>query len=133
MMRTTPLRRTTLHLRQILLTDALTFMARSSLFSSLGAENDPRAGQVVWRELDRHLVAREDLDVVHPHLSRDMAQYHMAVFQLDPERCVRQRFQDLALHLNNVFFGHQRVGTPPLKFALRSRLSYCCDIMYAWT
>ena len=49
--------------------------------------------------------------------------------------------KNLTLHLDNVVFCHavssfswadlrtiQRVGIPPLKFALRSSDSYCCDI-----
>src|SRR5215831_16941005 len=67
MTRTTPWRRTILQLRQIFLTDASTFMFVP--LSLLRAERDPRPRQVVRRELDRHLVARKDLDVVHAHLS----------------------------------------------------------------
>src|SRR4029078_13133452 len=99
--RTTPLRRMILQLRHIFLTDAATFM--SSLFpGSLGAEDDPRARQVVRRQLDRHLVAREDADVVHPHLSRDVAEHDVAVLQLDAKRGVGQVLEDLALHLDDV-------------------------------
>src|ERR1700741_5197022 len=98
------------------------------------AEDDPRPRQVVRRQIDRYLVARQDLDVVHPHFSRDVAEDHVTVFQLHPERRVGQRFQDLALHLYRFFLRHQRVGSPPpLKFAFLSRLSYCCDIRYACT
>src|SRR5436190_14415958 len=130
MTRTTPLRRMILQLRQIFFTEASTFMSH---LSSLRAEDDPRPGQVVWRQIHRHLVARQYLDVVHPHLPGDMPQHHVSVLQLHPESCVRQHFQDLALHLYRVFLRHQRVGSPPLKFAFFSRLSYCCDIMYACT
>src|SRR5215471_8420907 len=75
MTRTTPLRRTILQLRQIFFTEASTFISASPL-GSLGAENDPRARQVIGGQIDRHLVARQDLDVVHPHLSRNVPQYH---------------------------------------------------------
>src|SRR4029077_1735970 len=85
------------------------------------------------RDFDGDLVARQDLDVVHPHLSRDMPQDHMPVFQFDSERGVGKHFDDFPLHLNRVFFGHQRVGNPPLKLAFLSRLSYCCDMRYACT
>src|SRR5512137_981455 len=138
MTRTTPLRRMILQLRQIFFTEASTFIAfplRHAVgrHASFRAEDDPRPGEVVRRQVDRHLVPRQYLDVVHPHLAGDVPQHDVAVFQLDPERSVGQRLQDLALHLYRVFLRHQRVGSPPLKFALRSRLSYCCDIRYAWT
>ena len=101
-----------LQLRQIFFTEASTFIAQL-----------------------RHLVARQYLDVMHPHLPRDMPQYDVPVFQLHAERGIGQHLDDLALHLNRVFFRHQRVGNPPppLKFAVRNRLSYCCDMRYACT
>jgi hypothetical protein len=82
---------------------------RNSIFlipGLLGAENDPCPGKVVWRQIHRHLVAREYLDVVHPHLSRNVTKYDVTVFQLHPERCIRQRFEDLSLHLYRFFFRH---------------------------
>src|SRR5262249_23588462 len=62
---TTPRRRTTLHFSQMRRTDARTFTVPSLL-----AVHDAAARQVVGRELDRDLVARQDADEVHPHLSR---------------------------------------------------------------
>src|SRR4029453_3650067 len=133
MTRTTPLRLMILQLRQIFFTEASTFISVSSSLFSLRAEDDPRPGEVVRRQIHRHLVARQYLDVVHPHFSGDMAKNDMTVLQLYPERCIRQHLQDLPLHLYRVFLCHQRVGSPPLKFAFFSRLSYCCDIRYACT
>ncbi|SDY06439.1 hypothetical protein SAMN04515617_109216 [Collimonas sp. OK242] len=64
----------------------------------------------------------------------------MSVFQLDSKCCIGEILKNLALHLDNVVFCHSvywflwsfistyRVETPPLKFALRSSESYCCDI-----
>jgi hypothetical protein len=72
----------------------------------LGAENDARPGKVVWRQINRYLVAREYLDVVHSHLSRDVPKYDVTIFQLHPERRIRQRFEDLTLHLYRFFFRH---------------------------
>src|SRR4029450_8584843 len=110
------------------------FHGRSSSFVRLfRAEGDPRAGEVIRGDFHRHLVARQYLDVMHPHLPGDMPQDHMPVFQLDAERGVGEHFDNLPLHLDRFFFGSQRVGSPPLKLALRSRLSYCCDIRYACT
>src|SRR5919204_3646583 len=117
--RTTPLRRTILHLRQIRFTDAITFIR-----SSLRSKGDAALRQVVRRHLHRHLVARQDADVVHPHLAGDEGVDRVAVFQLHAEGGVRQVLQHLALHLDDVFLRHQRTGSPPLKLALRSKLSY---------
>src|SRR5271169_6784666 len=135
--RTTPLRRMILQLRQIFFTDAITFMS-ASLRPLFGAENDPRPGQIVRRQIHGHLIARQNLDVVHAHFSGDMAEDHVAVLKLYPERRVGQRLQDLSLHLYRLFLRHpafaQRDGNPPpLKLAFLSRLSYCCDMRYACT
>src|SRR5688572_22590830 len=54
--RTTPRRRTTLHLSQIRLTDALTFM---SPYAFLRLLQNPPAAEVARRQLDDHLVADE--------------------------------------------------------------------------
>jgi len=43
---------------------------------------------------------------MHPHLAGDMSQDHMAIFQLDPESCVGQVFNHLALHLDHIVPGH---------------------------
>src|SRR5678809_1108769 len=88
---------------------------------SLGTEDDPRPRQVVRRELDRHLVAREDPDVVHPHLSRDVPEHDMAVLELDAKRGVGEILENLALHLDDVVLRHQ----PALKLAFLSSDSYC--------
>src|SRR3954467_8190473 len=56
---------------------AADFLDRCQYFhdclSLLRAENDSRARQIVRRQLHCYLVAGQDLDVVHPHLSRNMA------------------------------------------------------------
>src|SRR6476469_6227293 len=102
--------------------------------SLLRPENDAPARQVVGRQLHRHLVAGQDADVMHPHLARDVSQYHVSVFQLHSEGRIRQGLENLALHLYRVFLRHALpvylVGnTPPLKFAFLSRLSYWWDMM----
>src|SRR5689334_6737643 len=127
MTRTTPLRRTILHLRQILFTEAMTFIAVSELcWSSFRPEGDAALAQVIGRHLHRHFVARQDADVVHSHLPGDERMDRVAVLQTHAESRVGQVLQHFALHLDDVFLGHQRTGRPPLKFALRNRLSYWC-------
>src|SRR5574341_473551 len=110
--RTTPLRRTILHLRQIFFTDAITFMS-CSCRRLLRAEGDAPLGQVVGRELHRHLVAGPDADVVHAHLSRNETMNHVAVFQLHLEGRIGQVLHHLALHLDEVFLGHERNVSAP--------------------
>jgi len=43
---------------------------------------------------------------MHPHFSRDVSQYDMAIVQLDPKHGVRERLRYRALDFNNVFFCH---------------------------
>src|SRR5688572_4372430 len=87
------------------------------------AVDDAPLGQIIGRELDGDLVAREDADVVLAHLSGDVRGDHMSVFQLDSESRVGQGLDDLAIHLNRFFFSHKlqlgilgaelcRAGTP---------------------
>lgn len=98
----------------------------------LRTEHNAGPGQIVWSQLHSHLVAWQDADVVHPHLPRDMPEYHVSIFELDLESCAGQIFQDLALHLDSVFLSHitqcelvcQRVRALPLKLAFFSKLSY---------
>ncbi len=55
---------------------------------------DASAVQVVDGQLDRHLVSRQDLDVMHTHLARNVGQDLVAVFQLHLEHGVRQGFRE---------------------------------------
>src|ERR1044072_1622224 len=104
----TPLRRTTLQCSQIFFTDARTFMMAAP-FSALRTRallvpvNDPAARQVVGGHLHRDLVARQDLDEVHPHLARDVGQQPMAVLQLHAKRRVRERLDHGAFDLDALF------------------------------
>src|SRR5262245_6993544 len=124
MMRTTPLRRTTLHLRQIFFTEAITFIRAPVFVSLFRSKRNTTLGQVVRGHLYRHLVTRQDADVVHAHLSRDEGVDGVPVLQLHAEGGVGQVLHDFPLQLDDVFLGHQRTGSPPLKLALRRRLSY---------
>lgn len=43
---------------------------------------------------------------MHSHLAGDMTEYYVAILQFDAERRVREAFQDLPLHLDDVVFSH---------------------------
>ena len=121
-----------LHLSHIFLTEGRTFISqflsvmRSLLYTNVqpqtllprfGEENprfplleavrDAPAIQVVDGQLDRDLIAREDLDVVHTHLPRNVGQDR-----------VRQRFKDRALKLDDILF---RQLCSPLNVDLRQQ------------
>src|SRR5262245_35277039 len=68
MTRTTPRRRTTLHLSQIRFTDALTFMM--SVPSGLCLSDYPAARAVSCRQLHNHPIAHEQSDEVPLHAAR---------------------------------------------------------------
>src|SRR5947207_84862 len=52
---------------------------------------DATPAQVVRSELDLHTVARQDPDVVHPHLPGDVREHLVPVLELDTEHGVRER------------------------------------------
>src|SRR5688572_12911013 len=101
--RTTPLRRTILHLRQIFFTEAITFIT-----ASLCSKGDPTLGQIVRRHLHGHLVTRQDADVIHAHPPGDEGVDRVPVLQLYSEGCVRQVLHYLPLHLDHIFLRHAR-------------------------
>ncbi len=46
---------------------------------------------------------------MHPHLSRDMTENYMAIFQLDFEGRIRKVLENLTLHLDVVFLRHKPI------------------------
>src|SRR3972149_3606430 len=118
--RITPRRLMILHFEQIALTDDRTFIFVPSVAGAYGntpllAEpvRDPPAGQVVRRQFHRDLVPRKNLDVVHPHLPRNVGEDAVSVLQGDPEHRIGQRFENRPLHFDGVFFGHRSSPRPP--------------------
>ena len=84
------------------LTDGRTFIA---LPVPIG---DSTAVQVVRAQLHLDLVAREDPDVVLPHLPGDGREHGVATpVELHPEHRARERFDDLAFNLDLLFLGRQ--------------------------
>ena len=69
----------------------------------LVAVGDATTTEVVWGELDLHTIAREDPDVVHPHLPRDVREDFVTVFEFHPEHCVRQWLGDRSFQNDRVF------------------------------
>src|SRR6266498_157364 len=110
MTRTRPWRRMILHRSHIFFTDGRTFIARTS--PSLVAVHDPAARQVVRRQLHQHPVPREDPDVVHPHLPRDVSQNVVPVFELHPEHGVGERLGDRSLDLDGVLLRQALPSVP---------------------
>jgi len=70
----------------------------------LVAVRNSTPGEVVGGELYLNLVARQNADVVHTHLSGDMSQDFVAIFEFDSEHGVRKRFDNGAFKHNGVFF-----------------------------
>jgi hypothetical protein len=70
----------------------------------LHPKRNPRLVRVVGAHLHLHHVARGDLDVVLPQLTRDVSKDDMAVGQLHSEHCPRQNGDDPALQFNCVAF-----------------------------
>ena len=70
------------------------------------------ARKIIGRQLYYNFVSREDADVVHAHLSRDVRQHPMSVIQLDPEHGVGERLYDAPLEFDYIFaLGHFRDQT----------------------
>src|SRR4051794_6506886 len=72
----------------------------------LVAVGDSASVEVVWAELDLHLVAGEDADVVAAHLARDVPEDLVVILELHLEHRVGQGLKDLALHLDLLFLAH---------------------------
>lgn len=73
------------------------------------SENDPGSAQIVRCQLNCHLVAGKNTDVVHAHLSGDMAQDHMPIIKFDLEGGIGEVFENLTLHLDVIFLRHKTI------------------------
>src|SRR4249919_2606080 len=79
----------------------------------LQSERDATAREVVRGDLDLDLVARQDADVVLPHLTRDAGEDAVPAFELNPEHRARQRLHDLPLQLDLLFLYRQTTPCAP--------------------
>jgi len=71
------------------------------------SKHDAALGEVVRAHLYLHLVAGEDLDVVHAHLAGDVGGDFVSVFQLYAEHGIAQRFHDDAVLFYCCLLGHR--------------------------
>jgi len=69
------------------------------------AKSDAALGQVVRRQLQRHVITRQNANVVLAHFSGGVGHHLMAVFQNHSESGIGQDLFDLALHLDQFFLG----------------------------
>src|SRR3954454_1142760 len=76
----------------------------------LVAVRDPPSVEVVRGELDLDAIAREDADVVAPHLAGDVPEDLVVVVELHAEHRVGEGLHDLSLHLDLVFLGQSGVN-----------------------
>src|SRR3954467_4039662 len=67
--------------------------------------DDPRAVEVVRRDLDAHPIPGQDPDAEPAHLARDVPEDDVAVVELHPEHGVRERLDHLAFELDLLFLG----------------------------
>ena len=90
--RTTPRLRTILHLSQIFLTDARTFIRRLQL------PYDSASRQIAGSQLDQHPVADDQPDEVPVRSAADVRGHPVGPIDLHPIQPARQLFPDDAFH-----------------------------------
>lgn len=74
-----------------------------NLFVAIG---NPSFGEVIRRQLHCYLIAFQDLDEVHPHLTGDVCQDLVPVLQSYAEGCVRQCLCNRPIDLDRSLFCH---------------------------
>jgi hypothetical protein len=90
------------------LTDGRTFIGLGSAV----AVGDAAACEVVRRELEAHLVAGSEADVVLPHLPRDLGEHVVTALDLHPEHRARQGFHDFPVDLDLLLFDRRYLLIP---------------------
>ena len=69
------------------------------------AESDAALAQVIGRQLQRHLVTRQNANLVFAHFAAGVRHEFVAVVQGYAKAGVGQHLVDLALHLDQFFLG----------------------------
>lgn len=82
----------------------LTLRSGSATFNV--AEGDAALRQIVGRKLERHTITGEDANVVLTHLAVGVSDEFVTVVKLHFVTGVREHFQDLARHLDEIFLCH---------------------------
>lgn len=72
-------------------------------------ENYSSSGQIIRAHFHPHFITRQYPDIIHPHFSRDGGQYFVTIFQLYPEHCIGQGFQNNSILFNQRLFSHIRL------------------------
>jgi hypothetical protein len=75
------------------------------------AERDPSLAQVIRRDLQRHLVAGDDADVVLAHLARGVGDEIVPVVQANAVAGVGKYVCHDAVHFEHFFLGHDGAST----------------------
>jgi hypothetical protein len=68
--------------------------------------NNSPAGQIVRGQFHKNFVTRQDANEILAHLSGNVRQNHMFVFELNPEHGVREGFDHRADDLYCILFRH---------------------------
>src|SRR5215472_1266876 len=84
----------------------------------LVAVDDATAGQIVWRKLDGDFVTGQNANEILPHLSRDVREHLMFIFELDAKHRVGKRLNYSGHYFDGVFFTAALAGF--LLFVYRS-------------
>jgi len=56
------------------------------------SKGDSAFGQIVWGELQRHFVSRQNTNSIAPESAGKVRKHHSLVFQLDAEESTRELF-----------------------------------------
>ena len=96
-------------------------LSNQSLFVAVG---DASTSHVVGRDLDLHLVTREDSNAVLPHTTRAHGEDGKAVLQLDFKHRIRAGLNDRAFNGERVFLLLRQVLAPCFNSGVHGTLRF---------
>ena len=79
---------------------------RVTVSSSAAAVDDEAVGEIVRRDCDGHAIAGNHFDVEPPEASTDASEEGVSLITLDTKVSAGQRFDHLALNLNEIVSCH---------------------------